>query len=350
MGLWRYRCIRCGEKVREQQDGAGGGWIRFGAICPRCTRKIMAQFWDMAGDAGRGETMIDAMCVDCAKEGRQRIAAHNAKNGDPVCNTHFLQRMRTPAEPAAAAGLDGLAKDVLSALCNLGYDKVRAQTALAEAEKNRGSSPRVFEELLKASLWVLKNPGAPSAAAFLADPEAIERDHAARTGEKATPVDRRAKPNWARMEREDVETDGEMDDDPEEDDVAERAKRANVDWVKVQNERSGGTSVPALAAKYGISQPTIYAHTKPAGTSRRDPAVRHAADVAKAEKSRPEKAGPSRGVRDDNGSGSAERRSPAREDGGVFTDLLADLRRQREAFAKRLTAMDAAIEALAQAE
>lgn len=45
------------------------------------------------------------------------------------------------------------------------------------------------------------------------------------------------------------------------------AKKSDVDWIAVQNERSEGVSVPELSMKYGISQQTIYTRTRPAGKS-----------------------------------------------------------------------------------
>lgn len=45
------------------------------------------------------------------------------------------------------------------------------------------------------------------------------------------------------------------------------AKKSDVDWIAVQDERSQGVSVPELSKKYGVSQPTIYTRTRPAGKS-----------------------------------------------------------------------------------
>lgn len=39
-------------------------------------------------------------------------------------------------------------------------------------------------------------------------------------------------------------------------------EQANVDWVKVQNQRSEGKPVSQLAKEFGVSVPTIYNHTK----------------------------------------------------------------------------------------
>lgn len=39
--------------------------------------------------------------------------------------------------------------------------------------------------------------------------------------------------------------------------------KKEIDWAKVQNERSDGATVTKLAKKYGCSTPTICAHTKP---------------------------------------------------------------------------------------
>lgn len=41
-------------------------------------------------------------------------------------------------------------------------------------------------------------------------------------------------------------------------------KAADVDWGKIQEERNAGATTVALAEKYGVSTPTICAHTRPA--------------------------------------------------------------------------------------
>jgi len=45
--------------------------------------------------------------------------------------------------------------------------------------------------------------------------------------------------------------------------------KKEIDWTKVQNERSDGATVAELAKKYGCSTPTICAHTKGAPGGRR---------------------------------------------------------------------------------
>lgn len=37
---------------------------------------------------------------------------------------------------------------------------------------------------------------------------------------------------------------------------------SNIDWIAVQSLRSEGKSVAELSEKFGVSGPTIYAHTK----------------------------------------------------------------------------------------
>jgi RuvA, C-terminal domain len=337
MGIWRYRCIRCGEDVREIQAGQNGGWIRHGAICRGCTRKATAEFW--------GTRMINAPCADCKKEGRDRIGAHTARNGDSVCNTHFLQRMRVSAPSGqSAAKLEGVDADVLSALVNLGYDKVRAERAIAEAMGSQGSSADGFDALLKVSLWALKNPGVPNAAAFLSDPEAIERDHAARTGQPAQSVHRRPKlfqQETTEPEDEDQELDTEMEEEQEEDSVTEKGRRQlDIDWAKVQQERNGGTSVADLAEKYGVHITSIYAHTKvavPGSAGRRTTqAAKHAARATEAETRRTGQSLPAAGAP----------RSAAKVTGGNYDTVLADLREKRERLNMECTRVDAAIEAL----
>jgi hypothetical protein len=57
-----------------------------------------------------------------------------------------------------------------------------------------------------------------------------------------------------------------------------------IDWIKIQNERSDGVSVAQLAKTYKVSQPTIYAHTKAPtnGNPGRAPRTARLARVVKA--------------------------------------------------------------------
>ncbi len=60
-------------------------------------------------------------------------------------------------------------------------------------------------------------------------------------------------------------------------------RKLEIDWVKVQNDRSDGMTITALAKKYGASTPTICAHTKaaPGGPVRQEPAKMPARQSAK---------------------------------------------------------------------
>src|SRR5262245_6129787 len=61
-----------------------------------------------------------------------------------------------PAERPAPASPAGIEADVVSALVNLGYDPRAAESAVAEAKREAGTSN--FERLLRASLQVLSAP------------------------------------------------------------------------------------------------------------------------------------------------------------------------------------------------
>lgn len=59
-------------------------------------------------------------------------------------------------------------------------------------------------------------------------------------------------------------------------------ERKQVDWTKVQNERSDGASVKDLAKKYGVSEANVYLRTRgPAGGKQRRPAPRPASGYSK---------------------------------------------------------------------
>jgi hypothetical protein len=45
-------------------------------------------------------------------------------------------------------------------------------------------------------------------------------------------------------------------------------KTLNVDWAAVKADRDAGIPVAQLIKKYGVSYPTIYAHTKGSGRKR----------------------------------------------------------------------------------
>jgi holliday junction DNA helicase RuvA len=68
-----------------------------------------------------------------------------------------LESVAVEAEkPAAVASPAGAEADVKSALVNLGYDERTAESAVAEAKRQAGSSN--FEKLLRASLAALTEP------------------------------------------------------------------------------------------------------------------------------------------------------------------------------------------------
>ncbi|HYA64665.1 MAG TPA: Holliday junction branch migration protein RuvA [Candidatus Sulfotelmatobacter sp.] len=64
-----------------------------------------------------------------------------------------LEAVAMEAQPPAAASPAGAEADVKSALINLGYDERAADSALAEARRQAGTSN--FEKLLRASLAIL---------------------------------------------------------------------------------------------------------------------------------------------------------------------------------------------------
>lgn len=43
------------------------------------------------------------------------------------------------------------------------------------------------------------------------------------------------------------------------------AERKKIDWDAAQRDRDDGATTTAIAEKYGVSTPTVCAHTKPAG-------------------------------------------------------------------------------------
>lgn len=60
-------------------------------------------------------------------------------------------------------------------------------------------------------------------------------------------------------------------------------KAADVDWGKIQEERNAGATTVALAEKYGVSTPTICAHTRPAKKQKSLPPPQHAGDRSDSE-------------------------------------------------------------------
>lgn len=313
----------------------------------------MTDFWRVP--------VIDAPCADCKKEGRDRLSQHTARNGDPVCNTHYLQRMRVSAATPTAAteqALEGAAKDVLSALMNLGYDKVRAQTALAKVQSANLPGMGSFEVLMRETLAVLKNHGVGSAAAFLANPEAIEADHAARTGQAVQSVHRRPKPKPAvedYVDRtvatshggqvEDEDMDAEFGDDEEKAEERPMKTRHDVDWTKAQNDRSDGLSVEDIAKKHSTTVANVYAHTRKAATAPNSVARAGNLHAARASSAETRRAAPAVAPRPAATFGVGGRTS-GKVTGGHYDTVLAELRDKREQLNQECTRVDAAIEAL----
>jgi Holliday junction DNA helicase RuvA len=72
-----------------------------------------------------------------------------------------LEAAAFETEKPAAASPAGVAADVISALVNLGYDSRAAESAVAEAKREAGTSN--FENLLRAALHSLAAPKGRSA-------------------------------------------------------------------------------------------------------------------------------------------------------------------------------------------
>lgn len=180
--------------------------------------------------------MIDAFCKDCEAQGTLRKSTH-VFGADPVCNGHYLLRMRTGADAPAASS--------------------QALRAL-EAAKH----------------------------------------------EKDRPM----------------------------------PKKADVDWPAIQQLRDSGKTLEECAQKAGVSQATVHAHTRAA---KRGPKLANEAAMRPGRLEQPSLAETNKRA-----IAKHERRSPDRNDGGMFTQLLADLRQRREEFQRKVEAMDAAIAAL----
>jgi hypothetical protein len=91
-----------------------------------------------------------------------------------------------------------------------------------------------------------------------------------------------------------------------------------IDWDAVQKERDSGVSVSAIAAKYKISEPTVYNHTK---TKR----VTIAATVKEAQESF---------------------RKPKLIGGFSDADIIANLEKRRDEYLEKAEKLEKAIEAL----
>lgn len=212
-----------------------------------------------------------ANCRDCETQ-RQQVPAERMCGSTPVCDSHFRSRMGMPAALST-----------------------RRPTCYPCQEQGKRGVPATVK--LNRMFMCREHSNAASVAE--GPPQAI------------TPEDVEVKETKKEKKK--------------------MARKVDVDWQKVQQERNDGATVTALAEKYGCSTPTICGHTKAAAGGGTRAIAKHGGRLSQIA---------------DRAARSTRKSNAAAGAGGSLDGTIADLKERRDKLVEEGEKLTQAIETL----